>query len=150
MKDLKFHKMIFPPNFLMNNMIFQNYWWGTGVCAKSCNVDSSAMKISLFRLTHDEVVKFKHFPCHWPLWGVTGGFLSQRPATQSFDALFDLHLSKQSRLRWFETAWRPLWRHCNRYVNAWLMSGYFHIWQLPIMSFSVSLYDAMIWGCEVG
>ena len=48
---------------------------------------------------------------------VTGGFPSQRPVTQSFDIFFDLRqnkrLSKQSRLRWFETPSRSLWRHCN-------------------------------------
>ena len=32
---------------------------------------------------------------------VTGGFPSQRPVTRSFYVFFDLHLSKQSRRRWF-------------------------------------------------
>ena len=48
---------------------------------------------------------------------VTGGFLSQRPVTRSFDVFFDLHLnkrlSKQSWGWWFETLSYPLWRHCN-------------------------------------
>ena len=48
---------------------------------------------------------------------VTGEFPSQRPMTQSFDVVFDLHpnksLSKQSRHRWFETPSPSLWRHCN-------------------------------------
>ena len=48
---------------------------------------------------------------------VTGGFHTQRPATRSFDILFDLHLNKrlnkQSRRRWFETPSRSLWRRCN-------------------------------------
>ena len=53
---------------------------------------------------------------------VTGGFPSQRPASQrpvtrSFNVFFDVHLnkqlSKQSRCWWFETPWRSLWRHCN-------------------------------------
>ena len=48
---------------------------------------------------------------------VTGGFPpSQRPATRSFDVLFDVRLnkrlSKQSICQWFETPWRLLWRHC--------------------------------------
>ena len=46
---------------------------------------------------------------------VTGVFPWNRPVTRSFDALFDLHLSKllskQSRRRWFETPSRSLWRH---------------------------------------
>ena len=46
-----------------------------------------------------------------------GDFPAQRPVTRSFDAFFDLRLtkrlSKQSRGWWFETVCRPLWRHCN-------------------------------------
>ena len=52
--------------------------------------------------------------CEWNP-PVTGGFLSQRPVTESSDALFDLRLNKrlriQSRRWWFETL--SLWRHCN-------------------------------------
>ena len=48
-----------------------------------------------------------------PLWGESGGFLSQRPMTRSFDVFFYLRLSKQSKRRWFETPSRSLWRHCN-------------------------------------
>ena len=48
---------------------------------------------------------------------VPGEFPAQRPVTQSFDVFFDLRLnkplSKQSWGWWFETLWRPLWRHCN-------------------------------------
>ena len=48
---------------------------------------------------------------------VTGEFIAQRPVTRSFDVFFDLRLnkrlSKQPRGWWFETPWRPLWRHCN-------------------------------------
>ena len=48
---------------------------------------------------------------------VSGEFPAQRPVTRSFDIFFDLclnkRLSKQSRGWWFETLYRPLWRHCN-------------------------------------
>ena len=48
---------------------------------------------------------------------VTGGYPSQKPGARSFEAFFDLHLSKrlgkQSIRRWFETASRSLWIHCN-------------------------------------
>ena len=54
------------------------------------------------------------------LWGepsVNGGFLSQRPVTQSFDIFFHLRLSKllskQPRRGWFETQSCSLWRLCN-------------------------------------
>ena len=48
---------------------------------------------------------------------VPGEFPPQRPVTWSFYVFVDLHpnkrLSKQSWGWWFETLWRPLWRHCN-------------------------------------
>ena len=53
---------------------------------------------------------------------VTGEFPVQRPVTRSFGAFFYLclnkWLSKQWGRRWFETASRSLWRHCN--VFHWL------------------------------
>ena len=55
---------------------------------------------------------------------VTSGFPSQKPVTWSFDAFFDLCLnkrfSKQSRLIWFETPSRSLWRHCNVESHSYL------------------------------
>ena len=46
-----------------------------------------------------------------------GEFPAHRPVTRSFDVFFDLRLnkrlSKQSCGWWFETPWRPLWRHRN-------------------------------------
>ena len=52
---------------------------------------------------------------------VTGEFPTQRPVTRSFDVFLGLRLNKrlgkQSRGWWFETPWRPLWRHCNGWWN---------------------------------
>ena len=69
---------------------------------------------------HDDVIKWKHFPRYWTLFGE---FIGQRwiPRTKASDAelwcFFYLRLnkwfSKQSRGWWFETPPRPLWRHCN-------------------------------------
>ena len=73
---------------------------------------------------HDDVIKWQNFPRYWPFVRrtVTGGFLSQRPVTRSFDDFFDQRLnkrlSKQSRRRWFETSSRSLWRHCNGKGNS--------------------------------
>ena len=48
---------------------------------------------------------------------VTGGFLSQRPVTHSFDVFFDLRLNKWLSKQWrdqlFETPSPSLWCHCN-------------------------------------
>ena len=48
---------------------------------------------------------------------VTAEVPSQRPVTRSFEFFFDLRqnkrLSKQLRLRWFESPLRSLWRHFN-------------------------------------
>ena len=48
---------------------------------------------------HDDVIKWKHFPCYWPFCVgnslVTGEFPTQRPVTRSFDVFFDLRLNKR-------------------------------------------------------
>ena len=53
---------------------------------------------------------------------VTGGFPSQWPVTWNFDIFFNVRLnkrlSKQSRLRWFDTPWCLLWRHCNVFSTS--------------------------------
>ena len=62
--------------------------------------------------THDDVIKWKHFPRYWPF--VRGIQIpAQRPVTRSFDVFFDQPLSKQSWGWWFETPSSTLWRHCN-------------------------------------
>ena len=64
---------------------------------------------------------------------VTGEFPAQRPVTWIFDVFFDLRLNKrlgkQSWGWWFETLWRPLWRHSNDYCCTHLpsSSGYYKI-----------------------
>ena len=41
--------------------------------------------------SHDDVIKWKHFPRYWPfVRGVPGEFPAQRPVTRSFDVFFDL------------------------------------------------------------
>ena len=61
--------------------------------------------------THDDVIKWKHFPRYWPfVWGI-------HQSQWSFDGFFDLRmnerLNKQSWGWLFETPSRPLWRHSN-------------------------------------
>ena len=51
---------------------------------------------------------------------VTGEFPMQRPVTRSFDVFFDLCLSKQWWVWWFEMPLHPLWRHCDLQTNRWL------------------------------
>ena len=46
--------------------------------------------------SHDDVIKWKHFPCYWPfVRGITGGIRSQRPVMQNLDVSFDMPLNKQ-------------------------------------------------------
>ena len=45
---------------------------------------------------HNDVIKWKHFPCHWPLWGksTSGRWVPpQMLVTRSFDVFFDLRLN---------------------------------------------------------
>ena len=63
---------------------------------------------------HDDVIKWTHFPRHWPFVRVT----------RSYEVFFDLclnkRLSNQSRGRLFEPPSRPLWRHCNVMLEPYL------------------------------
>ena len=77
----------------------------------------------MIRSTHDDVIKWKHFPRNWPF--VRGIHRSrwiphiptQRPVTRIFDVFFDLRLNKRLSKQpwgwWFETLSWSLWRHCN-------------------------------------
>ena len=76
--------------------------------------------------SHDDVIKWKHFPRYWPF--VRGIHRSpvnsphKGQETRSFDVFFDLRLnerlSKQSWGWWFEMLSRPLWRYCNAISNC--------------------------------
>ena len=47
---------------------------------------------------HDDVIKWKHFPCYWPfLPGIHQGLPPQRPVTRDFDVFFGLRLNKRLR-----------------------------------------------------
>ena len=76
-------------------------------------------------LTHDDVIKWKHFPRYWlfvrGIHRPTVNFPSQRPVTRSFDVFFDMCLNKQlSKQTWgwgFKKPSRSLWRHRNVAVS---------------------------------
>ena len=61
---------------------------------------------------YDNVLKWKHFPRYWPF--VRG--IHRSPVTRNLDIFFDLRLNKQSWGWWFQTAFCPLWCHCNVHV----------------------------------
>ena len=71
-------------------------------------------------ITHDDVIKWKHFPRYWSFvreFTATDEFPSQWPVTRSFGVFFDLRLnkrlSKQWWAWWFENPLCSLWRYCN-------------------------------------
>ena len=86
-----------------------------------CNILSGTQHIKLTYITHDDVIKWKHFRRNWPFvrgihrspvnsthkgqWG--GALIS------SFICALNKRLSKQSWGWWFETPSRLLWYHCN-------------------------------------
>ena len=82
-------------------------------------------------------------------WGnppLTGVFPSQRTVTWGFGVSFNLRLnkrlSKQSRCRWFETASRSLWRHCDDkllFHKAW--RNCHKIISIQLLSIAVSKLD---------
>ena len=79
----------------------------------------------LVRITHDDVINWKHFRVTRPLCGEftgPGEFPTQRPVTRSFDVFFDLRLNKQLSKQpwgwWFETPSWSLWRQCNAMIRT--------------------------------
>ena len=66
----------------------------------------SIVKCPIDPWLHDDVIKWKLFPRHWPfVWGIhrsPGNSPKKRPVTRSFDVLFDL--------------WSWVWNH-----NPWLI-----------------------------
>ena len=89
---------------------------------------------------HDDVIKWKHFPCYWPfVWGIHRGPVNSPHKGQWRGALmffFYLRLNKRSGKQWW--GWWlscPLWRHRND------SSGLLHKWSNPteyVHSWSVS------------
>ena len=73
---------------------------------------SRYLAVTFLQITHDDVIKWRHFPRYWPF--VRGIHRSpvnspHRPVTRSFDVFFDLQWWGW----WIETPSCPLWRHCN-------------------------------------
>ena len=66
--------------------------------------------------SHDDVIKWKRFPRHWPF--VRGIHWSpvNSPHKGQWHGALNKRLSKPSRRRWFETPSHSLWRHCNALV----------------------------------
>ena len=120
--------------------------WNAGfnVSSQQCNLKG-----------HDDVNKWKHFPCYWPLCGnslVTGELPAQSPVTRSFDVFLDLRLnerlSKGSWGWWFETPLCQLERHCNvnLYITNMIVAIQAGVWPRSRYS-SSSYYDIMSWKC---
>ena len=89
------------------------------------STDHKAALVLVNAPTHDDIIKWKHFPRYWPfVWEI------HRPPVNSphkgqwrgalmffFDLCLNKRLRKQSWGWWFETLSRPLWRHCNARWN---------------------------------
>ena len=84
---------MFPKN---KNAYFLTYYLSFNVMLFSLALISQWLLHVLQNVYHDDVIKWKYFPCYWRLVREsTGGFPSQRLVTQSFDGFFDLGLNKQ-------------------------------------------------------
>ena len=84
------------------------------VCNVRTSITTPYKTVSHGLLWHDDVIKWKHFPRHWPF--VRGIPLkSQWRGALMFSLICTLNkrLSKQSWGWLFETSSRLLWRHCN-------------------------------------
>ena len=114
-QNFQLFKMYDFHSFLVWEHFFSSFCWKSvrqvgGNIASACEVNRS----------HDDVIKWKHFPRYWPLGGnspVSGEFPSKRPVRRFFDIFFHMllnkRLNKQSWGWWFVTPSRSLWRHSN-------------------------------------
>ena len=85
--------------------------------------DSPGSYLPLYSLNgnHDDVIKWKHFPCYWPFvpgihrWSVNSPHKGQWHGALMFSltCVLNKRLNKQYWGWWFETPSRSLWRHCN-------------------------------------
>ena len=85
--------------------------------------DSPGSYLPLYSLNgnHDDVIKWKHFPCYWPFvpgihrWSVNSPHKGQWHGALVFSltCVLNKRLNKQYWGWWFETPSRSLWRHCN-------------------------------------
>ena len=103
----------------------RGYWYALAELSYN---DSCRCPAILSPLSHDDVIKWKHFPRYWPFvrgihrWPVNSPHKGQWRG--AFNVFFDLCLSKQSRRLWFETSSRSLWRHCNEVrATHWKISA---------------------------
>ena len=109
--------------------------WKYGHCDEhfvGCNVDNFWCNQSrtilqplschfVVESSHDDVIKWKHFPRYWPFGrGIHRSPVNSPHKGQWRGALMftliralNKQLSKQPWGWCFETPWRPLWRHCN-------------------------------------
>ena len=79
-----------------------------------------------FKSFHDDVIKWRHFPCYWPfVRGIHRSPVNYPHKGQWRGALM---LSKQWWGWWFETQSSSLWHHCNVkivYLDWWVFIAYF-------------------------
>ena len=79
----------------------------------------TTIDINVTHSTHDDVIRWKHFPRYWPVTGEFPhkgqwrGALMFSDVFLCFDLRLNKRLSKQSWEQWFETLSRPLWRYRN-------------------------------------
>ena len=105
--------------------------------------------------THDDVIKWTHFPLYWPfVWGIHRSPVNFPHKGQWRGALiFSLicmrltkRLCKQSRRRWFETPSCSLWRHFNDHLgNIGLETRLISSAYLQFYLLIVYVQDTQIW-----
>ena len=137
-----FWRAAHPRQNLVNIKIFPTWYFQT-----KTRVPCSAAALCLFvtrsvhldisvsiLCSHDDVIKWKHFPRYWPfVWRIHRSPVNSPHNGQWRGALMIsliwAWLSKQSWGWWFETPSRPLWRHCNgieAQLSVLLWDHFFH------------------------
>ena len=97
MPSAKWRQFYFDPNVLNNsNIIYRK----ASIKYRRVREWNGILYLAII-YNHDNVIKWKHFPCYWPfVWGIHQSTVNSPhigPVKRSFDVVFDLRLNKRHR-----------------------------------------------------
>ena len=133
---------------IMSNTSFQSVWHAHTFCF-TCTYTPTRQHTYRFEWSHNDVIKWKHFPRYWPLCREFTGdrwIPHTKPMTRSFDVSCDLRLNKRLSKQWwgwwFETSSCSLWRHPNEHLVSTMV--------YVLQSFNVQRIDLRLYHRTLG
>ena len=120
--DMTWLSVLWDVSMLSIHQLLPFAWWYEMV--------AEILHTAPFHSTHDDVIKWTHFPRYWSfVRGIHQSPVNSPHKGQWRGALMfylNKRLSKQSWGWWLETPSHPLWRHCNAVIMSIHMDGNLH------------------------